>query len=255
MLSPERVVEIRNFLQVQFSKKYGDEDLKRTDVLLDFLCAYPELMDTFVNDKFLKPLKVLLGEGFVLMPALHVLRNSFGNLHTDTTTIEGQNLHFVLKPEFNAVTVVIYLQDREAQGGGLFVVPGSHKNPDPVVRLRRLGNGEGRPFFQKVMRKLTGDRYPTYSNYSHYEKGGFDLQTRAGDGVIFNMRMLHRGSKATAERKTTKIGLYFHAISNGPLVDEYMRYLRSRPDYRFLQEARNLGPLQAAAERSGFVAL
>lgn len=255
VLSPARVAEVRAFLKTQFDQRYQDEDLMRTDVLYDFHCAFPELFDTFANSKLVNTLNLLLGQGFVLLPAVHCLRNSFAQLHTDTTTIEALANDWVAKPDFKFVTVGIYLQDCDEQGGGLFVVPGTHRNPDPIVKRRQLSDGKGVPFFSKVLRKLTHDRFPNYSDYSKYEKGGLNLPTKAGDAAVFSMRILHRGSAAVAERRTSKMGLFFHATPPGPYVQDFLRYCDSRKDQNHLRGARNLAPLQKAAEPFGFTVL
>jgi hypothetical protein len=254
ILSPERVLEIRKFLEEKFNEKFQDEDLIRDDTIPDHLCLYPELIDTFINDQLLEVIKSLVGDDFVLL-SVSCIRNSFKVLHTDLTTAEGVGVHFFLRPDFNAITIGIYLQDCKDEGGGLFVVPGSHKKRDPLVKQRQLAKGIGVPVLAKIMRKMTGGRFPKYEDYSIFEKGGINLPTKAGDAVVFDMRILHRGSKAIAKRETTKFALFYHISASGQSCDEHIEFLLSEHGHPYLREPRNPEIVKKAAQNAGFTAI
>ncbi|NES86627.1 MAG: hypothetical protein F6K10_37685 [Moorea sp. SIO2B7] len=75
LLSLDIVKEARNFLKEKFEEKFVDEELERDDTISDCLCVYPELMDTFFNDRLLESIRMALGDKFVLLSA-SCIRNS-----------------------------------------------------------------------------------------------------------------------------------------------------------------------------------
>lgn len=239
VLAPGRVEEIRSRLAQGFRERFEDEDLVRADIIPDHMVLYPELVDTFFNDRLLGAIKALIGGELVLL-AFSAIRNSYKRLHSDITTADGAGARFFLAPDFRALTIGIYLQDHDEQGGGLFVVPGSHKHRDPIVERRRL-------------EQLTGDEVPHYADYSPFERGGLDLPTRAGDAVIFDMRLLHRGSSAIAARTRTKLAMFYHVSPPGPNCDEHLAFLHTPDGHEHLNEVRDLGPLITAARGTGCV--
>ena len=254
VLGAKRMAEIRSLLEDKFHERFQDEDLLRADIIPDHMVLYPELVDTFFNDRVLDAVRSLFGEEIVLL-AFSAIRNSYNRLHSDFTTAEGTGARFFLKPDFQALTVGIYLQDHDAQGGGLFVVPGSHKRRDPLVERRRLEKGIGVPLLAGIARKLTGSRFPRYEDYAAFERGGYDLPTRAGDAVLLDMRLLHRGSKATASRTRTKLALFYHVSPPGERCDEHVAFLHSPAGHSHLNEVRDLAPLVAAARGMGCTVL
>jgi len=260
-LSPERTKEVREFLIEKFNEKYPNENLMEANIIFDHLCLYPNLIDTITNDKLVSALKAILGEDFLLMPPASCIRNSFWRLHTDLTTMEGHGYPIGTRPDFLGVAIGTYLQDCDEQGGGMFVVPRTHKYRDPLVKRRELEKGIGVPWFSNITRKLTKNRFPHYEDYSAFEKGGFDLPTKAGDTVIIDMRILHRGSIPTAkERIRTKLGIFNTAVArtDTDLLEYWLEYLvhsdRDHP-FHYLRENRNIDELKQAANKCGFSAL
>lgn len=239
VLAPSRVEEVRALLERGFVERFEDEDLIRADIIPDHMVLYPELVDTFFNETLLDAIKALVGEELVLL-AFSAIRNSYKRLHSDITTADGAGAKFFLEPDFRALTIGIYLQDHDEQGGGLFVVPGSHKHRDPIVERRRL-------------EQLTGHKVPHYADYSPFERGGHDLPTRAGDAVIFDMRLLHRGSSAVAPRTRTKLAMFYHVSPPGQNCDEHLAFLHTPDGHEHLNEVRDLEPLIAAARGTGCV--
>lgn len=231
----ERVAEIRALLAQQFRERFADEDLLRADVIPDHMVLFPELVDTFFNDTLLTAIRTRIGDPFVLL-AFSAIRNSYKRLHSDITTADGAGAQFFLQPDFKALTIGIYLQDHDEQGGGLFVVPGSHTRRDPIVKRRQLE---------------AGGRYPEYGDYSEFERGGYDLPTRAGDAILFDMRLLHRGSKPTTTRTRSKFALFYHVSPPGENCDQHLAFLHTPDGHAHLNAVRDLEPLIAAARGTG----
>lgn len=255
LLSSGKVKEVRSFLNEKFEERFTDEELERDDTIYDHLCMYPELMNTFFNDRLLESIRTALGNQFVLL-STSCIRNSYKRMHTDLTTAESVGATFHFLPDFNCITIGIYLQDCDAQGGGLFVVPGSHKIRDPLVKLRHLEQGIDVPWHGKLTQKLTQGKYPKYGDYSAFESGGINIPTKAGDAVIFDMRLLHRGSKAIEKRELTKYALFYILSAVGESCDQHIKFLFSEHGHPYLRETRiNHKLLQEKASENGFSAI
>ena len=254
LINQERVLEVRSFLKEKFEQKFADEQMERDDTIPDHLCLYPELMDTFFSDRLMELLRIALGKEFVLL-STSCIRNSFKRMHTDLTTAESVGATFHLLPDFKAITVGVYLQDCNEQGGGLFLVPGSHRQQDPLVKRRHLEQGIGVPWHGKIIRQLTGGQFPKYGDYSSFEGGGINLPTKAGDAVIFDMRILHRGSKASTKRAITKYAMFYHLTAVGESCDQHIKFLFSNYGHPYLREPRNLELVGEEARKAGFSAI
>ncbi len=261
-LSRERILEIRSFLLKEFQRKFPNENLDEADVIFNYTGLYPHLLDVITNERIVSTLKIILGEDYVLMPPASCIRNSFWNLHTDVTTMTSQGFAIGERPDFSGVAIGTYLQNSGEQGGGMFVVPGTHKlEKDPLIKQKMRQKGFGIPPAHRVLRRLTGDRFPNYNDYSAYEKGGLDLTHEMGDMLILDMRLLHRGSKPKpgVKRRETKLGLFNLAAAPGEsdFIDYWMNYLYSDHYHaaRAIKQNRNVGPLKKAAEKVGFTAL
>ena len=261
-LSRERILEVREFLLDEFNRKFPEENLDEANVIFNYPGLYPHLIDVIANERIVSALKIILGENYVLMPPASCIRNSFWDLHTDVTTMTSQGFPIGQRPDFTGVAIGTYLQDSSEQGGGMFVVPGTHKlKKDPLVRQKKLLKGIDVPLGSRLLRKLTGNRFPRYEDFSAFEKGGIDLEHEMGDTLILDMRLLHRGSKPQpgVKRTDTKLGIFNLAASwgDGSLIDYWMDYLYS-PFYHAsyaIREDRNFEPLKRAAEKAGFTAL
>lgn len=261
-LSRGRILEIREFLLEEFNRKFPGEDLNEANVIFNYTGLYPQLIDVIANERIVAALKIILGEDYVLMPPASCIRNSFWDLHTDVTTMASQGFPIGERPDFTGVAIGTYLQDSSEQGGGMFVVPGTHKlKKDPLVRQKQLLKGIGVPFLPRMLRKLSGNRFPRYEDFSAFERGGIDLQHEMGDTLILDMRLLHRGSKPQpgVARTDTKLGIFNLAAArgDGKLITYWLDYLYS-PNYHasdVLQEGRNAAPLKKAAKEAGFTAL
>lgn len=260
VISRERALEIREFLLREFAREFPGENYGEADIIFDHLRKFPNLLDTVTNPRLVEALKIILGEQIILMPPASCLRNSFWNLHTDVTTMTSQGCLVAQRPDFTGVAVAIYLQDNDEQGGGMFVVPGTHKlEEDPLVEQKLRLKGIGVPITHRLMRRLTGNRFPRYEDFSAYEKGGIDIPSKMGDALIMDMRLLHRGSQPGpgVKRDRTKLGIFttVTAPGEGDYIDYWMEYLHSDHDHPFhyLKEGRNIDSLREAAIEAGFL--
>lgn len=260
-LSRERVLEIRENVLSIFQRQFPKEDFDKADVMFNYTGLFPQFLDVVTNERIVAALKIILGEDYVLMPPSSMIRNSFWNLHTDVTTMAIEGYPIGKRPDFTGVAIGTYLQDSSEQGGGMFVVPGSHLKKDPLETPKKKMKGIGVPLWEKMLRKLTGNRFPQYEDFSAYEKGGQDLASKMGDILIIDMRILHRGSQPQegVKKTDTKLGLFNLAAApgDGDLIEKWMEFLYSdhyHASYA-IKENVNDGPLKEAAKKAGFTAL
>ena len=140
----------------------------------------------FRNRKFIQALRAVLGEDFVFVNEFGLHDSFYVGWHTDTATPEGKVGHeFHWSPGFCVVQIAIYLQDNNENGGGLDVVPGSYVRDDPFSASMRRENG-----FPPV------NRMPEPTDPY---RDAVSLRSRAGDLVIFHLRLHHRASRRRSE--------------------------------------------------------
>jgi hypothetical protein len=165
----------------------------------------------FRNRKFIQALRSVLGEDFLFINELSLHDSFWVGWHTDTATIEGKGNHeFHWSPGFCVVNAAIYLQDHS-----LDVVPGSYVRDDPFAAMMRRDNGL--PTMNR-MPEPTADPY----------RDAVSIRFRAGDVVIFHLRLHHRSSPRTSEAKSDidrKLAIFMLAGANNAHTRRYRAWL------------------------------
>ena len=142
----------------------------------DFYQINPDWFGVFCNRRIVDPLHRLLGSPFILTRDSIAHWDYFPDWHTDTTTSEVAGKLFHRNPDWRMLTVGLYLQS----GGGLSVVTGSHRAPDPFVEAR----------------KNRGDGCQRSGAAPWSAATAVDIEIEPGDAVIFDMRLVHRASQS-----------------------------------------------------------
>lgn len=232
VFSADEVARMRSTVAGLFalpSKQQGDiSGAGRIGSIRFDVCArYPELRWILGHEGLLRALRELLGEDFLYLPEMSMHQSGFGDWHKDTTSQEraGQTFHW--DPGFLMVEAAIYLQpNTETYGGGLEVIPGSHKTPDTYKDVGHTGVAS------KVQSKLKqlGVLKP---------KPGYRIPSKAGDLVLFHFRLDHKATwpkvkEMPAEKQ--KLALFFACSKNNAYARQYRDYIGSRADYVYLQK-------------------
>lgn len=172
---------------------------------------FPDLIDLIFTEKFIQIMKELLGNEstLVLEPAIH--RNRYGYWHKDSAFLDVQGETFHLNADFDTAQTALYLQDNdETFGGGLTVIPKSQNIADRFYKIDTLN---------KVKRAiLKAQKLMKMSFYDKMEKneGLVDINTQAGDMVIFNYKIDHKGTPAkTKDTRADKYAI-FNTFINKP---------------------------------------
>jgi ectoine hydroxylase-related dioxygenase (phytanoyl-CoA dioxygenase family) len=214
-------------------------------VLHDALLAFKRVRDAFEAPKVQYTLATLLGSPYVVPPYSSIAYNGFGVFHTDTTGAEMAGQTFHRSAHFRLVTAALYLQDNtEAWGGGITLVPGSHRQADPYPTLTRKKHATRTTVqgsrWRTLLKRLSRDRLYDWSAPFASAEGAIDVPSRAGDLVVWDLRIIHRATPKREPPPDAKLALFFNAgadnaITRGPYLD----YVRGIPENVFLREGRS----------------
>jgi len=209
------------------------------NVLTDIYNYFPEFIDLTLNTKTLGIIKDLLGEDPVLMPETAVHYQLYTDWHKDTTSLEKEGHTFHLEPGALMIEAGFYLQDNNEWGGGLTVMPGSHKTGDVF---------KGEPLYINLFKRVVNKfRRPDEKNnrlINAYRHDIIDIPSKAGDLVIFNFKTNHRATRPNKQAveeipaENKKIAFFNAFSANNKFAQAYLNYLCTRPE-PFYQSLKN----------------
>jgi hypothetical protein len=208
------------------ASKEGDYDGRGTlgSVRFDPFCRNPELAPILGHSGMVSALKSLLGDDFLYLPEMSAHCGGFGDWHKDTTQQEKAGELFHWSPTYATVEAAIYLQENGEWGGGLDVIPGSHRVHDRWVARRSM--------VEELRARLERRRLIPWTR-------GFTIPSKAGDLVLFDFRLDHKATwpKRTGEipAENRKYALFAACSANNEHAQSYLRYIKRRPDYAFLR--------------------
>jgi hypothetical protein len=245
VLSPDEVARTRAFLATQFDS--GEHELiDEEGALVDVLTRFEELRFLLAKDRLAGALRSLLGEDLVLFPISAAHDSVFGRWHKDTTAPEREGLDFHRQPDFLMAQVAIYLQDNTEYGGGLRIVPASHREPDRAVK-----RGQSRSLRDRVARRLEQARC---------DRRGIDIPSKAGDLLLFDFRLNHKGTPSSCPVADIppdhrKFAIYLPCSANNAQAWAYQRYLESCDYYHHLRNGHEYPPAMRQLAREQRITL
>ena len=262
-ISQQTVSDLRQFLLERFDPQVLQNNTsgykKYRAFLSDFFQKYPDLFEKiYCNEKVLSVLRALLGNDFVLMPGSNGMRDYFNTLHTDTTEQELNGCTFTREPDYQFVMAGLYLQNNSVEkGGGMFLVPGSHRFPDPMIQIRRDKDAYDQSGIKKGLDKLFGYKLYNFERRLNEHPDGFDLMTTAGDLILFDARVIHRSSVAHQKGWVpdgSKLAIFSHFMRNNQHVANHINDLKANPkaEYDYLRQGRDISALREVCHRYGF---
>ncbi len=213
------------------SGEYKVSPFNTDRVLSDVYNAFPEFIDITLNEKILGMIKQVLGDKPVLMPETAIHHKWYTGWHKDTTTQEKMGYTFHHQPESLMIECGFYLQDNDELGGGLTVMEGSHKTTDLYTKPR-----PPKSLSNRIATKILGDKDPLGDHLNPNHHKIVDIDSKAGDMVIFNFKTNHRATfprtvkpEEVPEEKS-KIA-FFNAFSvNNSTANEYLEFILNRPE-------------------------
>ncbi|MFN8278598.1 MAG: phytanoyl-CoA dioxygenase family protein [Chitinophagales bacterium] len=257
LYSKEQIAAIRTGLLRIFSTDDWKKNPYNTEkCLVDLYGYFPEFLDIILTKEVVEVIKDLLGENPIMFPEYPVhFREYAGGWHKDATTQHREGHRFQLNPTHRVAKFGIYLQDNNEYGGGLTVIPGSHKTSDEFAHI---DYSAPRPLVRRGMDKavimiknnnlykysLLRPFIDWYLNFAERTDkrvnphGGeiYDIPSEAGDFLIFDHLLDHRGTfpkicqiKDIPEDKW-KLSIFHVWGRNNDDSRQYMDFLRSRPE-------------------------
>lgn len=226
-LSADEVGRLRAFCTHLFASPPTEKsDLQ--NIRADIFCRQPEASWLLATPKVVATLREVFGPDFVYLPDLAVHDSYYGKKwHKDTTNAEIDGHDFHRAPDFRMAIIAIYLQDNGDFGGGLNVIPGTHMKKDQFVRFHTRTKWS---FWRKVRYRLA-----SYGLLPHEENPVITgdgtpvvLPTKAGDAVIFDLRISHKATAPKSEavpKEHRKFAFFLSASANNAHVEEWLRFL------------------------------
>jgi hypothetical protein len=175
-------------------------------------------MNFIFDERVIGALTTWLGGSLAYYPNYVARLNRRTGWHVDNgfSPVYLPDASHVYDPQFRHVQCVVYLQDNQpGPGGGLDVRPGSHtwaannEFPDDDFLVRA---------------------YPEVVT----------IGSKAGDLIVFDGRVMHRGTPQDGSQKLRKYGVFWSASRNHALqMQRYIEYFTARVEYL---RTRNLPP-------------
>ncbi|MEM9835264.1 MAG: phytanoyl-CoA dioxygenase family protein [Bacteroidota bacterium] len=192
-------------------------------VTTDIYERIPALAEIVFNEKYLQAMEDIFGDDTVVLaePAVH--RSRYYYWHKDSTFIDEQGDDYHWKPDFQAAMTVMYLQENHPDyGGGITVVPDTHKDPDFYHRIPQMNLAERALLKAK---KIAG--------ISHFDKldkhpSLHQIASKKGDLLVLDMRVDHKGTPAKKPVPYTKYGIMNIACTGKETAERLRHSLRQR---------------------------
>ena len=193
-------------------------------VTTDIYERLPELADIVFNDRYLDAMRQLFAPEPVVLaePAIH--RGRYYYWHKDSTFLDELGEDFHWREDFAAAMTVMYLQGNHPDyGGGITVVPRTHRDPDFYHRIPAMSTLEravlkgkkmlGRSHFDRL------DRHPELH----------PIASEKGDLLVLDMRIDHKGTPALKPVPYQKYGIMNIACAGEATAERLRAALRRRP--------------------------
>lgn len=184
----------------------------------------PELAGLVLSPAYVHAMEALFGPDTWILaePAVH--RGRYYGWHKDSTFLDELGEQFHHAPGFSAAMTVLYLQDNHPDyGGGLTVVPRTQHDPDAYYRIATMSRA-GRLWrkAQKAVRLSHDDRMNRHPDLH-------PIRSQAGDLLVIDMRLDHRGTPARRPPPVEKYGIMNIACSGRETALRLSAALRRRP--------------------------
>jgi hypothetical protein len=229
VLTPEEVRSARHFFLEKFKnpeKHFEGNDY--VEAMFEIYERFEELSGLLFKEPAISIVRQLLGENFVLLKDSSVNYNRYGWWwHKDTSNEERRGYTYHLEPQFRRLMVTYYLQDNhKIYGGGLDVEPGTHLLPDPGFEYPTWSE-EKDPLWRRILGKPKKEKKKLPNYNDHMVKKPFTIPNKAGDLVIFDVKINHRATQKKVDvvpLEHEKIAIFTHFSRNNNIVEQNKSY-------------------------------
>jgi hypothetical protein len=180
-----------------------------TEIEANALLKKPELAFMF-DERLVQACIMWLGGTLAYYPNFLVRLNRYTDWHVDHGFVPEYltQAGHLYDANFRHLQCIVYLQDNvPGKGGGLDVRPRSHQ---------WVANGH----------------FPEYGDFESSYPDIVSVDSRAGDLIVFDGRLMHRGTPSDGSRKLRKYGVFWSVSRDDPRqIDSYIDYFLKRVDY------------------------
>lgn len=189
------------------------------------LYDYPDVLRYMYSDRLTTTLKSIFGDDLAYFPSVQIQLNSFtqpkgskiGGWHVDASREVKDARSYVYQPASVWSNIGLYLQDADnhGYGGGVMMIPGSHR------------------FFQRSRRfaKLASLGHTLFTHATQLVPTEWlrpvPVPTKAGDAIVFDCRLLHTSipSKVRVQGGDSRKLFRRHQAHVTGIPPEYHKYV------------------------------
>jgi hypothetical protein len=196
----------------------------------------PQLVPLLFNEYFMQAIKELFGNDTYLLPEPAVHKNRYYYWHKDSTFLDEQKESFHWDENFNGAMTVVYLQENDPRfGGGLTVIPGSHKLPDRYWKIPEMN------LLQRATLKLKKLAKVSFFDEMDQNPNKYFIPGKLGDLIILDMRIDHKGSPCFHPNEVpyNKYGIMNIACAGKNTAKRISACLRKRPSKYYQEYLKN----------------
>ncbi len=194
-------------------------------VTTDIYERMPELADIIFNEEYLSAMHQLYDENVVILaePAIH--RGRYYDWHKDSTFLDELGEDFHWQPDFEAAMTVLYLQENHPDfGGGITVVPKTHRQADWYHKIAHMSLAER--VVLKAQKMLKASHYDRMNRHPELTP----IPSQKGDLLVLDMRLDHRGTPKKKPVPYQKYGIMNIACQGMQTAQRLRKALRNRPN-------------------------
>jgi ectoine hydroxylase-related dioxygenase (phytanoyl-CoA dioxygenase family) len=185
----EEVAYLKSFFKEKFASGFWKvSEYNSATIINDIYRHFPELADIIFKPQYIQAVREVLGGTVIAMPECSIHYNRYFDWHKDTTHMHATQGIDPKKQTGIIVQSGFYLQDNFPTGGGLSIVPKSMKLNDRFVSMHY--GSLWKRVYNKGLKML---KYSVFDRIERKEKP-IDLDTKAGDLLIFNNQLDHRAT-------------------------------------------------------------
>ncbi|WP_445365449.1 phytanoyl-CoA dioxygenase family protein [Microbulbifer sp. ANSA001] len=201
IITQEKIKKLRSRLEIIF-----DGSSRLSASIFDFV-AEDNFLSLVSNEKINRVLKQLLGKSLRIYPNLTARKATFSPWHVDDAFSGNKVVNNESNSQF--IQVSMFLQDNHYKyGGGIDVIPKSHLEETWQIQEQSLS--ESLEIFRRVRNKSV------------------NIDSVAGDVVIWDGRLLHRSSPKLTEGGVDKYSLMWTVSSIQSNHKEFLTHLENR---------------------------
>lgn len=228
VVPPENLSVARRRLETLFAEGvYRQAPHSSPHIINDLYRFAPELLPLIFTERYFAAVRDLLGPEGAWIPECAAHRGRFFGWHKDSSGVEraGMQSHRDYVPPL--LTAAVYFQDNGPGAGGLTVAAGTHREPDRTLHYY------SRKFHYRLKNKLL--KWLGRSEFDRLERhpGYCDLPSKAGDLVVFDIRLSHRATFARERAPLEKLAIFNAFVRDDAVGREFLACQKRRPEPHF----------------------